>query len=804
MARRPRRSGNYLPYAANDAEIASKLAGSRLATRETLMMRNAGVLLTGLFAWVGCALAQSPDALFPRPESLEPAVTFWTRVYTEVDTQSGFVHDNLRLDIVYETLRFPDNPSSRQRRRITNRAAEEIREILGKLGRGERENLSRKEAEVLALWPANTSNGEFAAATKRVRFQLGQADRFREGLVRSGIWKTHIYTVLEQRGLPKELAALPHVESSFDPTAYSRVGAAGLWQFTRSTGLRYMQIDHIVDERRDPFLSTYAAARLLQDNYAVIQSWPLALTAYNHGLAGMRRAAESLKTKDIGIIVDQYNGRTFGFASRNFYAAFLAASNIDANPEQYFGELQISTPPDHALIPVPDYMSADTVASALGISRQELQRLNPSLMETVWEGDKFIPKGYELRLASNAAKDARARLQTVPATERYAAQRPDVFHRVASGDTLSQIADRYHVSLASLVRINGLRSRNFIRIGQVLTLPLSGSETPPTLAEPESATDDGTYIVRRGDSIDRISRRLGVDAAALMAVNGLGASELIFPGQSLAIPGGVASASEPVVAQLTDSETPVDTAADAARTSTVNTASTGVSTASAASTVSSGSGTALIATTLPNEEPDTVAMPIELSVDVNAPAQAPLSAIELAEGTQDTSTDIAADTMAADGLNALASAQADLAADPSDYSVAGDGTIEVQAMETLGHYADWLEIRTQRLRDVNSLPFDRAVVLGQRIELDLTQTDIATFERRRIAYQRELQESFFSSYQIDNITDHVVRPGESLWILAQRIYNVPVWLLRQYNPDLNLDRVSPGMVVKFPNLRRIS
>jgi membrane-bound lytic murein transglycosylase D len=153
--------------------------------------------------------------------------------------------------------------------------------------------------------------------------------------------------------------------------------------------------------------------------------------------------------------------------------------------------------------------------------------------------------------------------------------------------------------------------------------------------------------------------------------------------------------------------------------------------------------------------------------------------------------------------NVLASTQAPLAADPSDYTVAADGTIEVQDVETLGHYADWLEILTQRLRDLNGLPFDRAVVVGQRISLDFSQVDAQTFEQRRVAYHVQQQEAFFRTYQIADIREHVLRPGQSVWVLAQRTYNVPVWLLRQYNPDLDLERVNAGTVVKFPNLERI-
>ena len=118
--------------------------------------------------------------------------------------------------------------------------------------------------------------------------------------------------------MPVELSVLPHVESSFNPEAYSHVGAAGIWQFIRSTGKRYMQIDHLIDERMDPFASTKAAAKLLRHNYQLTQSWPLALTAYNHGVASMRRAINTLGTRDIAVIVRKYKGRAFGFASRNF------------------------------------------------------------------------------------------------------------------------------------------------------------------------------------------------------------------------------------------------------------------------------------------------------------------------------------------------------------------------------------------------------------------------------------------------------------------------------------------------------
>ncbi|MGI9257801.1 MAG: hypothetical protein ACR2QQ_03095, partial [Gammaproteobacteria bacterium] len=157
---------------------------------------------------VGVAAAQNPE--LPRPEGIEHDVQFWVRVYTEVNTRSGFIHDSVNLAAVYRTVRFPEGVSRRERTRRVNNAYAEVREILATLADGKRENLSPAEQQVLDLWPADVSNAELRASSGRLRFQLGQSDRFRAGLIRSGAWRGYIADVLSDRGLPPELVALPH------------------------------------------------------------------------------------------------------------------------------------------------------------------------------------------------------------------------------------------------------------------------------------------------------------------------------------------------------------------------------------------------------------------------------------------------------------------------------------------------------------------------------------------------------------------------------------------------------------------
>ena len=126
----------------------------------------------------------------------------------------------------------------------------------------------------------------------------------------------------------------------------------------------------------------------------------------------------------------------------------------------------------------------------------------------------------------------------------------------------------------------------------------------------------------------------------------------------------------------------------------------------------------------------------------------------------------------------------------------------MQTNETLGHYAEWLGLRTSRLRTINGLRFEEPVVVQQRLRLDFSRVTPEDFERIRIEYHRSLQEDFFAEWEIEGTLVHRVGPGDSLWVLSTRRFDVPIWLLRQYNPDVNLDALTAGTKLTVPKLRQ--
>jgi len=488
---------------------------------------------------------------FVHPADLEPDVRFWIRVYTEVSTDQGLLHDDWNLSLVYEVLRFDPASSPVQRERRVAEAKARYAVLLRRFASGASADLTPHERRILNAFGDKATSHDYLDAIDRIRFQLGQSDRFRAGLVRSGAWEPHIAEVLANLGLPAEIAALPHVESSFDPYAYSKVGAAGLWQFMRSTGRRFLRIDASVDERLDPYRETEAAAQLLSYNYRLLGSWPLAITAYNHGAEGVRRARDLLGTDDIVRIVRDYHSPSFGFASRNFYVSFLAALSIAQNPEKYFGKVARDSEFGFHELKLSSTASLPALVRALGVDRDTLRGLNPALRPAVWSGQRGVPAGYVLRLPAAGSKWTAELL-----AQRLGASQPVTVaeaSKPAKGAATAATAAATAAAAAPVTLPQVVVAAAAAPPAAPATPVAPAAATAPVVASaaPVGASPSTIsggpeisqyYVVEAGDNTSTIAARTGVPVSKLMSLNSMSDEDDIYEGQRLRLS---AAAAEP-------------------------------------------------------------------------------------------------------------------------------------------------------------------------------------------------------------------------------------------------------------------
>jgi membrane-bound lytic murein transglycosylase D len=656
--------------------------------------------------------AEAPDP-FVHPPQLERDVRFWIRVYTEVTTDQGLLHDDWNLGLVYEVLRFDPAASPAQRERRVAEAKARYSSLLRRFAAGSIDDLTPHERRILHAFGENATPRDFRDAIERIRFQLGQADRFHEGLIRAAVWEKQIARTLTHHGVPAEIAALPHVESSFNLAAYSKVGAAGLWQFMPSTAKRFMRVDSVVDERLDPYSATEAAANLMLYNYRLLGTWPLAVTAYNHGPGGLRRAQDELGTSDIAVIVKRYQGATFGFASRNFYVAFLAALEVDRNADKYFGPITRLPDTDSTPVELPDYIPVEALAKAFKVDLGALRVLNPALRPPIWNGSRFVPRGYALRLPGTPPQaEIAAAWERLAPTQRYLAQRNDGSHKIRRGETLAGIAAASGVSLNRLLAANGWTATHAASRGEIVRIP-------PPASRAESA---------------------GGTAPAVAAMPPASAPPVAL--QAAPVP---STAPAPAVPAST---APVSTAP---------------------------------APALPAPVAEAVPPPVT-TAKVARPPKEPVSQRQ---------TD----------SNALLPVAAPTGnSDTTDYGVGADNTVIVQAAETLGHYADWSGVSSQALRTLNKLHKNAMVTLGHKVKLDFSRVTPAQFEATRREYHQHLQEDFFAGHRIAGTENYAVKRGDSLWVIAQQHADLPVWLVAQYNPDVDFNDVRPGTAITLPRV----
>lgn len=461
-------------------------------------------------AWARGTVAESRDP-FAIPKGLEPAVEFWKAIFLDYDSNELVFFDPRDMSKIYKVVRVKEG--ARTRRTVRSVRAQLVRRGI----------------------PAH-----------RIKAQRGISERFAAGVRRSGRYMEHIRKIFSARGLPVELVYLPLVESSFRNDARSFRGAVGMWQFMPRTGRRYMRVTRLVDERRDPLEATRAAARLLQENYRALQTWPLAVTAYNHGRAGMKRAVRRVGTRDIVTIIERYRGRTFKFASKNFYAEFLAAVHIMREVERHLPHVRFDKLVHFDEISLHQRVSVASLLRRSRVSRSELLEWNPALSRRA----SWLPAGYRLKAPKEQGHRFRSALSNMGPT-------PDFpYHVVSRGDTLSELAKIYGTSAHELQSINGLRSAHRLQIGQRLEIPKKPSgkkpsvrkpstrvaavsrteQRPARVAKPTGAEKGAVHVVSRGDTLWDIAQAYGTSPRAIQSMNELASVRRLRVGQRLAIP----------------------------------------------------------------------------------------------------------------------------------------------------------------------------------------------------------------------------------------------------------------------------
>lgn len=691
----------------------------------------------------------SKNGLFPSPAILKPNIEFWIDVYSKYSERQVIIHDSWNLGIVYEIVHLDSLfKGAHVSNRIESKKIEQIKKdykrVLLKLARKNKIHLSAlhgKEKRVAALFGPGVTAKQLRTAAKRIRGQNGLKERFEQGMVRTGLYARQMQEIFTEADLPLELLALPHVESSYNYKAYSKLGAAGLWQFTRSTGRMYMKINYNIDERLDPLIATRSAAKLLKANQQALGAWPLAITAYNHGRNGMKRAKRKFGN-DIGKISRYYRSRSFGFASRNFYAEFLAALHVSSNYKKYFGEIQFLQPLKYLEFDLPDYVTVKALINKLGISHEEFAELNPALRRPVLQSRRRIPKRFQVRVPFKDNLDMERMYAQISSKFKFKRQVTPDWHKVRGGENLSRIARRYQVPLRELMALNNIHNAHRIYAGQNLQIPESQQGIRSSLAvrkvkvEKEIQLADATDLIKKERGVLDIPR--SVQVASLPS----GTDE----------PAGDQS---PVAMEMEYVTVRPGLKADAPK------------------------------------EAETLAPVAVAKIESQYQSVEEVMAMALPGHHVELTRDMGMRVVRAPKVESVHEAFRDI-------DMPQNGQVVVEPDETLGHFADWLSVPTYKLRRINRLGYTTPIRIGQSLWLSFETVTPEEFHRGRMEYHQGIEEDFYRNFSVRGETSYKVRHGDSIWTICNRRFEIPHWLLKKYNPNKDLSGLIAGEELVVP------
>lgn len=366
------------------------------------------------------------------------------------------------------------------------------------------------------------------------RFTTVERTYFYESYQRSGLYREMMAKKLREAGLPEELSWLPLIESGFKIRAYSTARALGLWQFIASTGHRFgLKKDRWVDERMDPEKATDAAVLYFKELHSYFGDWTTALASYNCGEFRIQRLIRNQKINYFDNFWDLYV--MLPRETARFVPRFIATLLIIKDPKKYGMDLPEPLPAmKYDLIRTELPFKLEQLGRALSLSGDTLADLNPELRH------KSTPdRSYELRVPQGTSPNVQQALASM--SKWIPAEIETTVHRVRQGDTVSAIARMHRTSIDAILRLNGLKKRHTLRIGQNLRIPAAagGAKAVRSVVMPAnpgngvqpSGTDP--YLVKPGDTLFAIARQFQMNVNQLKSLNRIGEGTRIYPGQKL-------------------------------------------------------------------------------------------------------------------------------------------------------------------------------------------------------------------------------------------------------------------------------
>jgi membrane-bound lytic murein transglycosylase D len=705
-------------------------------------------LLFFITVFITVSLASpAQDDPFPTPDILKDRVEFWKKIYTKYSLNDGVIHDRDYMSIVYSEILNDGSVTTIRKEK------ERIIALVDDMNKSDSSKWNDEQKKIAEKFKKMATIDELKTATERIRYQQGQADRFREGLIRSGMYLDTIRAILKEYGVPERLAYLPHVESSFNTAAYSKVGAAGLWQFMRGTGKLFgMKINYTIDERRDPVIATRGAARYLSGAYNELNAWPLAITSYNHGVNGMKRAVNSTGSRDLAYIIQNYESRSFKFASSNFYSCFLAASEIAMDYKSYFPNISTHQRLEFNDLTLTHHIRPDILCKYLGLTTEQLIELNPAIRAATFQQHAKLAAGLTIHIpAVLASSDAVALIASIPDSLKSSAPDKPKYYKVSKGDNLMSIATRLGISLQDLASENDLSSRSKITVGQLLRVPVS---RPAELA----------------------------------------ASVVIPPAAKSADSGSVASGKDTIIVAVKNTEALLEIAQSELE--------------SKLPPEEKKAAVAIAANKKGTKEKKENAGFVKTEPDV-LPADKKDTAPVLTEAVADSLKEIAHAAAVEEKVEKTTRPQTQINFDVSIYNldltmspVGNSADIVVSIDETIGHYAEWLDIATWKIRKLNNMGSGSDIRLNKRLQLPIEQkVMVDKFIETRLQYHMAIEEDFYSQYKVADVKSRIVKKGESLWDICNQSDNenaLPLWLFKKYNKHLDLNALMPGTTIWIP------